>query len=324
MTTEEALRVAILTHPGEDTPRLACADWLDESAGFHPCPNCSGEGCSVYGIAANGPCRDVSDGRRERAEFIRLQVRQCRAGAGRDAREDELLKDDAVSRQWFRLFGADHGLSTHVRTPRHEDQNFPLELVAERGFVRSVRAPVDLFLKHADAVLWAPGDTRMAPKCDFCGGLAEDERGRWKDKHGHDYWIRCGKCKGRATEPRPCPPTAEPVRDMTLTGEVQSVERLESLYDWGFSVLPGGMWYEAFKRRWPGVRFHSPGLPSSDPMGRVVIALRDGGRRVEMEAYQPFRVGQAVATGDMGRIVPLSQAQGCPFVGYVVQFAEVE
>ena len=44
MTTDEALLRAVLLHPGEDTPRLAYADWLDENG--HP----------------------------ERAEFIRVQI----------------------------------------------------------------------------------------------------------------------------------------------------------------------------------------------------------------------------------------------------------
>src|SRR5687768_10549100 len=47
MTECAALLAAILTHPGEDTPRLVYADWLDENA--------------------------ASDADRDRAEFIRLQ-----------------------------------------------------------------------------------------------------------------------------------------------------------------------------------------------------------------------------------------------------------
>ena len=108
MIDEDALLAAIHTAPEDDTPRLAYADWLDEHAGEVPCQT-----CSVYHYRAACPkCRNtlqnatpqgsphmlrcascktlfpccptcrgsgsVSDGRAERAEFIRVQVALAR------------------------------------------------------------------------------------------------------------------------------------------------------------------------------------------------------------------------------------------------------
>lgn len=79
-TTEAALLRAIAAHPDEDTPRLMYADWLDENAG--ECPQCDGTGWERVADSAGDmddqPCRKCGgagvDFRRERAEFIRLQI----------------------------------------------------------------------------------------------------------------------------------------------------------------------------------------------------------------------------------------------------------
>jgi len=79
----DALLRAILAHPDEDTPRLAYADWLDERAEDVACDRC--RGLQIVPWDGVGPARTamhctacagaglVSDGRRERAEFIRVQ-----------------------------------------------------------------------------------------------------------------------------------------------------------------------------------------------------------------------------------------------------------
>lgn len=92
MTDLNALLAAVRRNPAADAPRLAIADWLDEHPEPEPCPTCrggsycpkcSGEGCSPYGVAANGPCyldrcpecgvtRSVPDGRAAWAELIRV------------------------------------------------------------------------------------------------------------------------------------------------------------------------------------------------------------------------------------------------------------
>lgn len=101
MSNEKAeflARIRETNHTSDNTPRLVFADWLEENeksercgdcygAGHAFCPNCHGEGCSVYGVAANGPCLaaddchrcagsgTVSNGFKGRAEFIRVQCR---------------------------------------------------------------------------------------------------------------------------------------------------------------------------------------------------------------------------------------------------------
>src|SRR5262245_32906100 len=89
MTTHDALLAAVLAHPADDTARLVYADWLEENAGTVECTACGGT-CSVMGTGKRNPvasknqyscpCRSgrVSDGRAERAEFIRVQVELAR------------------------------------------------------------------------------------------------------------------------------------------------------------------------------------------------------------------------------------------------------
>lgn len=96
MTSDEpALLAAILAAPEEDTPRLVFADWLDENAGT--VRKCMGQhqhagkvGQELHGIVHTTDPRqlhhhcdekcEVSDGRRERAEFIRVQCALARCG----------------------------------------------------------------------------------------------------------------------------------------------------------------------------------------------------------------------------------------------------
>lgn len=106
--TEQALLAAICdpANHADDLPRLAYADWLEENAGVVRCGDCGGGGwideraararekslthaIGVYDIRRMAfscvTCRGsgvVSDGRPERAEFIRLQ---CRIASRRHA-----------------------------------------------------------------------------------------------------------------------------------------------------------------------------------------------------------------------------------------------
>lgn len=77
LTDEAALLAAILAAPGDDAPRLVYADWLEEHAGDSRCAQCIGVG--VVSIMQNECPRchgtgRISDGRAERAEFIRVQI----------------------------------------------------------------------------------------------------------------------------------------------------------------------------------------------------------------------------------------------------------
>ncbi len=78
-----ALLRAVCESPFDDTPRLVYADWLEENGGEVPCKQCGGQGWQYIFPEHDAPtvaCPDchgtgtVSDGRRERAELIRVQV----------------------------------------------------------------------------------------------------------------------------------------------------------------------------------------------------------------------------------------------------------
>lgn len=94
---EEALLAGILASPDDDIPRLVYCDWLEEHAGTERCPECKGDTRHrvtlpgkperrmlnmVAGTCARcGGTGRVSDGRQERAEFIRLQIELARMEA---------------------------------------------------------------------------------------------------------------------------------------------------------------------------------------------------------------------------------------------------
>lgn len=95
MDTESALLADILSKPDDDLPRLVYADWLDENAA-EPCSFCGGSGQTFAVDAIHGDGRvdnprpaacmvcsgsgRASDGRAERAEFIRLAIEIERRG----------------------------------------------------------------------------------------------------------------------------------------------------------------------------------------------------------------------------------------------------
>lgn len=111
MTDHDALLVAILSHPDEDTPRLIYADWLQEN------------------------------GDADRGEFIRIDVELARTPPGTEederrrktlhARRSELLKLHKL--QWLAPF------IPHAREPSFE-----------RGFVHALDVPASTFLQHAE------------------------------------------------------------------------------------------------------------------------------------------------------------------------------
>lgn len=83
MTEEQSLLAAVRAAPTDDLPRTVYADWLDDNAGLEDCPQCKGEGrqfTRAAGVRGEwitcqtcSGARRVSNGRAERAEFIRTQ-----------------------------------------------------------------------------------------------------------------------------------------------------------------------------------------------------------------------------------------------------------
>lgn len=80
----------IIAAPYDDLPRLVAADWLEETAGMVPCGKCrliDGVHCVYVSFGPDShwercpTCNgsgEVSDGNRERAEFIRCQIKHWR------------------------------------------------------------------------------------------------------------------------------------------------------------------------------------------------------------------------------------------------------
>jgi uncharacterized protein (TIGR02996 family) len=180
MSEHDALLAAICAEPKEDTPRLVYADWLDENAGTVPCPTCNRQGrtpgrqpwvaFSQCSACDGSTC--VSDGRKERAEFIRVQVELARlpetdeeynalghAGRVMDVmdrqrelrrREGELLRahDDDWLPEWI------NGGTTDVSVVEGRVELLETAAFAmfSRGFISRITCSWTDWLAHADAI----------------------------------------------------------------------------------------------------------------------------------------------------------------------------
>jgi len=200
---ESRLLASVLADPTSDGPRLVYADWLEENAGTVSCA------CVKYGGMRSDPpgCEEwlrreedagvstlpgawrlcdrcdgtgrAPDGRRERAEFIRVQVALAKTPDCRQltthgqllgapvvsecgmcpacrlrAREAALWRCKALSPlAEFRCGGllicpaGPDGATTLVGDP--------VPAAYRRGFVAAIRCPADLWLGSADAILAA-------------------------------------------------------------------------------------------------------------------------------------------------------------------------
>lgn len=240
MTDLNALLRAVITDPDDDTVRLVYADALDElPTKSVTCPSCNGTLWvdADYDMRTNckrcdgtGTVTDTSN--RDRAYIIRAHVNE----------PDRLYVPS--------LIGYPDGIRYGF----------------ERGFVASISCTAEQLLAHADELIWHPSQKIKAPKCEVCGGVEEDERGRWKDKHGHDYWIRCGHCKGKSTLPRPCPDTAQPISRVVLTTPMGwGVGTFSKDRKWRIEHPQGREWVDVLRAEWPGVEFELPTVGYPDP-----------------------------------------------------------
>jgi uncharacterized protein (TIGR02996 family) len=168
-----------------------------------------------------------------------------------------------------------------------------------RGFIHKLHWPVETFLKHADALLWSPSETK---ECAGCADCFDQYPIVGKSKcpiSGRTIPV-VDKTRGKHRVPRPCPPTAHPIEEVTLTGEVSNASLIEGAYPWDRPSWLGEYWYVPFVRRWPKVRWHSPGLISS-PAGTCVVQISSGNRFIE--ADDVFRPGDRVYSDANGRAV---------------------
>jgi len=217
---EAALLAAIRTHPAEDTPRLAYADWLDENAADVKCYDCRGkgrvqvlDGLSDYDRSpavcdyCSGTGR-VSDGRRERAEFVRLQIRiaglrafcgcgsctafrgggqhhngPCAVGRERDEQPDGTSRPAMLRPREFELwrgwhkrwFGQGTGTDNFgsALTPNEVDPR------VRRGFVAEVRMPAAAFFHAAKGLFSAHPIERVFLTDREPEGIGYDTFWRW-------------------------------------------------------------------------------------------------------------------------------------------------
>jgi uncharacterized protein (TIGR02996 family) len=209
MTTDElALLAAVLADPGDATPRLVYADWLDEHAGFEECTRCKDRGAVGWDYVngmGNPPkvytCPECTapgyvpkpDGRAARAEFIRVQCEletglnpkmkylshtpecQCRWCYLR-RREGELF--NAHWKYWFDNLGVPgewlgRADGAPLLTGRFGDA------LVRRGFVESVTCSWEA---------WAGGE------CENCGGFGEFRR---RHDNGDGPEGPCPDCGGK-------------------------------------------------------------------------------------------------------------------------------
>jgi uncharacterized protein (TIGR02996 family) len=204
--TEADLLREILACPDDDAPRLALADWLEENSGSVECARCGGRGrerweCKVCGatpdeagevehgrgcyvIDSDGggtesvdvpPCPDcagtgrVSDGKAERASFIRCQIElaamhctrhlhssPCRplgpGGAGGPFELCESLRRRANSLWGVGAANGSHWSNTAFAMPPG------VQIVPDgvrRGFVHAITCTAADFLAHAAGIFAA-------------------------------------------------------------------------------------------------------------------------------------------------------------------------
>lgn len=124
MDDEAAILSAVAAHPGEDTPRLAYADWLDDHAAYLPDP----------------------DSARVRAEFIRVQCELKKLEDATRAEHDQYIdlyrRQDAIrTRHRRELLGPLGDDFTEVEMNH--------DVVFDRGFVTELKLDAGRFLKHA-------------------------------------------------------------------------------------------------------------------------------------------------------------------------------
>jgi len=175
VTDHQSFLASIITNPDDDVIRLGYADWLDEQAGRAT----------------------------ERAELIRVQVELWRTNSAiielvnalpkRDWDSPEYARVKELMKRGFYLLGSIH-LPEGIEPTRWR-----------RGFVEEITTSPELFLKHADAIIWHPEHKKVrCAGCDKCkDGMI------WTGKDGMK-WIEC-------RVPRPCPETAQPIRMVSFT-----------------------------------------------------------------------------------------------------------
>lgn len=216
MTLEEsALRIAIVTEPDDDTPRLVYADWLQENGQEERAEfirlQCELSRLEARHLPADDPCTCMRTDESFRAYQGGVFCGACRR------RNEPIEQLKSRERELFRILTGDgvrHGRDVWGLLP---DWVWTLEPsggepngIFRRGFVSEVRFSADLWIAHADSLHWHPAQMMECnlphdPKLDL------DNRLDYKPHSG------CSHCKGTGRIPRPWPPTAQPITHITIT-----------------------------------------------------------------------------------------------------------
>ena len=247
----DALLRAVITNPDDDTPRLLYADALDELPTARvKCHVCGGTpGPYRYDVRRDKllPC-GVCDGTgevvdtfpAERAEFVRVQVELGQRGVVGVPPDPYLANLCVIER---RLTGCmkERGLLTGSETYR-------------RGFVESWTGTAEEWLKVEDSLFWHPDQVvKTDVRCTQCDGDGYFSFTRSKKSTRE----KCSYCKGgvagTVSNRRPCPPSAHPVRKVTLTRLGPDPDGLLIGKDFSVTHTEGhSIWTSS---NWPGLPF---------------------------------------------------------------------
>lgn len=191
----EAIMQRVIARPGDDQFRFDYADELARMAGKVPCRLCRGEYDEIRGVNGCRVCSGtgrVSDGRKEWAEFIRVQVELFRLpskghGKGPYYRESLRTREREL---WPSVRGAFAGegavpVLSLSETPVMLDSDYPGELIF------SAQSPIVLIRGGLSSVVRSTLAEWMGGECENCQGDGTVEDGRHENVlHG------CPDCGG--------------------------------------------------------------------------------------------------------------------------------
>jgi len=191
---QSALLQAICASPQDDLPRLVYADWLDDH------------------------------GEPDRAEFIRTQVELARRDVMEKCEYPSTRCNVNSLQQWTHASNCPLGIlrrrekelldkwGAFAYSPGGFDwcENCTdlshvrgtVGVFFSRGFVSRVTCDAETWLRYADSLYWSPEQVR---KC----------YGSYLTECPHNKGV-CPYCHGTGTVPRPFPPTAQPITDVTI------------------------------------------------------------------------------------------------------------
>lgn len=204
---ESAFLRAILEHPEDDAARLVYADWLQEN-GQEPRAEFIRVQCELSRIPRCVNCGDT--GSMHYGSFV-AACRWC------DARRYNLRRRERELRQrytpiWFALPGlavaSVWDYPPEVRWCEADDHHEGIDIVTgdtARGFIASVTCTAADWLRHADTLVWHPGQTVECPATaqpitrvvltDMAGADIEELCRRVRERVGREWFDGSQGCR---------------------------------------------------------------------------------------------------------------------------------